>query len=96
MTHNVLLTDTNIPILQARGIFKHRLSKSCRNAASTTAAKSSKLPVAGVTIGDDLLGGGGATAAMTVVWRTLIQVRNTIGTMIGTCSFLFAFHTIIS
>jgi len=57
-THEVPLTDTNVPISQARGIFKHRLSKSCRNAGSTTAAKPSKLPVAGVTIGDDLLGGG--------------------------------------
>ena len=58
VTYDISLTDTNVPVSQAKGIFKHRLSKNCRNADSTTAAKSSNLPVAEVTIGDGLLGGG--------------------------------------
>ena len=54
-TYGVSLIDTNLPVSQARGIFKHRLSKSCRNADSMATANLSNPPVAEVAISDGLL-----------------------------------------
>ena len=55
--HGVSLADTNIPVSRARGIFKHRLSKSPHNPVSMATANSSNMSVAESIINNGLFGG---------------------------------------
>ena len=57
MKHGVSLADTNIPVSRARGIFKHRLSKSPHNPVSMATANSSNMSVAESIINNGLFGG---------------------------------------